>query len=179
MEILIMPQPLISVRPPHAGGDKDFDGNGPDFRLWIGLEVQRESILHLFWYMKFVENKPDSTTFEGSGSMPLYDIDRDYPGYKIERIITPSTFEHTGTDQDHAVNKYLVGIGSKSLVREIEVMGDKDGGIWGGPDEPWMSVYFNPIRLSLTEPNVFQYIPNWISPKLFISKNPFKPALQE
>ncbi|MCU0423972.1 MAG: hypothetical protein MUC81_14310 [Bacteroidia bacterium] len=172
MEILVMPQPLISIRPQHAAGDREFDGNGPDFRLYIALEISNDNLLYLFWYMKFIETKPDSTTFEGNGSMPLFNTERDSPGFKIKRIVTPSTFEYASTDRDHAVNKYLIGVGSHSLVREIEVMGDSDGGIFGDDDSPWMSVYFNPIRIELFEPSSIKNAPTWVNPKSFRPKMP-------
>jgi hypothetical protein len=161
MEFLIMPPALVSIPQRHTHGDTDFDGNGPLFKIWVGLEITRESVLHAFWATHFIETKDNHTTFESTGSVALYDISNDFPGYKLTRVISPSSFNYEGVDTDHNVNTYNIGSGSHSLVKSIEVMGDSDGGVFGGRDNPWVTVNFNPIRVEISEPGVFTMKPNW------------------
>lgn len=142
---LMLPN-IVQFRPRHTGGDKDFDGNGPRITITTNIgAISDGRTLQASVFSLFQETKSDWTTFTGTTTSSV-DIEELYPGWRIDTILS-STFDHPlpFVDTDHDLDIVL----GNSLVQNYEIQGDKDGGIFGGDDDPFVSILFNPVQVRL------------------------------
>ena len=134
--------------PGHTEGDTDFDGNGPS--VYISADVKRKANqLVLAVYAIFQETKSDWTTFEGHFEQTFYDVHLQHPGWRILSI--QGNFHQvyqtvlTGTGQ-HTISPF----GTSDFVNNMVLVGDSDGGAFGGDDKPRIvTLGFNKIELKL------------------------------
>ena len=145
--VTVQPPPVVGFRPGHTDGDADFDGHGPFVHLVA--QVRRSGgLLLLDTSAFFQETAADWTTFEGTLSEPFLDVDRAWPGWRIQAVRGPAY-------QD--VQLRLAGYGhhhfhygEDGFVRSLVLRGDSDGGVFGGRDRPEIvAMHFNPLRLEL------------------------------
>ncbi|OLP20068.1 hypothetical protein BST81_02180 [Leptolyngbya sp. 'hensonii'] len=149
----------IFIQGAHVGGDTDFDGNGPD--LVIDTTVMRRGP-KLFARVRatWTETKQDFTRFEGdSGDVEIFNVDQRFPGWNIKSVNGNETFDFTMADPTfrrrlfgHNVQP-LFSHGS-SLVLMYQVIGDSDGGIFGGDDHPELTVIFHPLEVAIEHPTI-------------------------
>ena len=176
--ITIQLPPSVGLDPKHTGtGDTDFDGNGPQLVAIpeVSITPDRRAIEVTFADITFKETKGDGTTFSARYVTALsYDLDdlfRDQgiQGYIFAELdndgrregendkISSNSDEYvfpqqqrpgqrTYEDNNHDVD-YLPG---GDLISQYAVVGDTDGGLFGGPDQPILQVLaFNPIDVFL------------------------------
>ena len=133
-------------RPSHTRGDKDFDGNGPNTIITTNLGATSDGrTLQASVSSFFEETKSDWTTFTGRTTSSV-DIGGLYPGWRIDSILSSTSDELRFVDTDHSLD--IFG-GSTPLVQRYEIQGDKDGGIFGGDDDPFVTLLFNPVQVRL------------------------------
>jgi hypothetical protein len=141
---------INNFEPGHTDGDTDFDGNGP--LVSITADVKRKgSLLILDVYAFFQETKSDWTTFEGNFQQTFYDVSLQHPGWRIQSIQGKmhQTYETvlTGYGQ-HTISPF----GTSDFVKSMVLVGDSDGGAFGGDDKPRIvSLAFNEIELRLVK----------------------------
>ncbi len=127
-------------------GDDEFDGHGPFFRIETHLGSNR-STLWTSVSAFFEETRSDWTTFARTSDPRLiFNVEEQYPGWEIASVETPTFDLLEGVDQDHEVNYYS---GTTPLVERYAVQGDTRQRLGIGSDEPWVTVFFNPIQVTL------------------------------
>ncbi|NEP12527.1 MAG: hypothetical protein F6K14_20425 [Symploca sp. SIO2C1] len=141
--IAIQPSPIV-FNPPHTEGDTDFDGNGPNINIETRLE-RAGSVLNITLRATFRETKSDWTTFAGQITQRVFDVETEHPGWDIQSVHSQFVDTLNVTDFDHNINSYP----RQGLVSLYEIQGDTDGGVFGGDDQPWVQVFFNPFELTL------------------------------
>lgn len=115
--------PPITYNPPKVGGgDNDFDGNGPQIWTQVSLSVVGGSAVNATIFMRARETTSDWT--EASGSMPPRTVFNVEPGWRIDRLLTPSTSAlDVFTSSGHALQKRNPGPPCEAE----EIQGDTDG----------------------------------------------------
>jgi subtilisin family serine protease len=125
-------------------GDSDFDGNGPRVGITTSVRAQG-SILTVSVNALFEETESDFTTYSRSFTQDI-DLSSQLPtGFVIDRIVSDLENQFIYTDTDHDLNNF--DFGPDELVSRYEIQGDSDGGWFGGDDNPFVRVLFNPIRV--------------------------------
>ncbi|MBC7920284.1 MAG: hypothetical protein H7Z75_04265 [Ferruginibacter sp.] len=133
----------VDFTPPHVGGDRDFDGNGPRVNAEVSAYVENNTVKARI-YMKAVETKSDYTRAEGSRVVTLYTAPNNL---KIEKITSGTTTSHAYTDSNHELDVFNAGNGE--LVKRFEFTGDGDDNEAGTRTK--VRVKFNPMRIELKE----------------------------
>jgi hypothetical protein len=141
---------INNFAPGHTEGDTDFDGNGPS--VYVSADVKRKgSQLVLAVYAIFQETESDWTTFEGSLEQTFYDVNLQHPGWRIQSL--QGNFHQvyqsvlTGYGQ-HTISAF----GTSDFVSNMVLVGDSDGGTFGGDDKPKIvKLGFNKIELKLVK----------------------------
>lgn len=174
--IQLPPSPRLNPR--HTGiGDTDFDGNGPQLVAIpeVSIAPNGRSIEVTFEEITFKETKADGTSFSvRNATAAVYTLDdlfndQGIQGYIFEELDDDGILEgendkisseldeyffpelqapgqRTYEDNDHDVNLIPGG----DLISQYAVFGDADGGLFGGPDQPWLRVQaFKPIDVFL------------------------------
>jgi subtilisin-like proprotein convertase family protein len=136
---------IFQFRPLHTRGDREFDGNGPDVVSRTNL-TSSGSFLNLSSNATFTETKSDWTTFGGSTSRSV-NVGALYPGWRIDSIVSPTSDTLSYRDTNHSLD--IFNRGTTGLARRYEFQGDRNGGLFGGADDPWVSIAFNPARIRL------------------------------
>jgi hypothetical protein len=124
--------------------------HGRDSRLDISADVKRKANhLVLAIYAIFQETKSDWTTFEGSFEETFYDVNLQHPGWRILSIqgnfhqVYQTVLNGTG---QHTISPF----GTSEFVNNLVLVGDSDGGTFGGDDKPRIvKLGFNKIELKL------------------------------
>jgi hypothetical protein len=125
-------------------GDSDFFGHGPRVNITTSVRAQG-SILTVSVNALFEETESDFTTYSRSFTQDI-DLSSQLPtGFVIDRIVSDLETRFSYTDTDHDVNSF--NFGSDELVSRYEIQGDSNGGFFGGDDNPFVRVRFNPIRV--------------------------------
>jgi hypothetical protein len=125
-------------------GDSDFDGNGPAVNITTSVRAQG-SILTVSVNALFEETEDDFTTYSRSFTQDI-DLSSQLPtGFVIDRIVSDLENRFAYTDTDHDLDGF--DFGPDELVSRYEIQGDSDGGFFGGDDNPFVRVLFNPIRV--------------------------------
>lgn len=144
-------QPFITeaLCPTKIGGDREFDGNGPNVTASAVLFTsadQKELWAHIELHVK--ETKSDWSEAQGGWDLPVW------PG-KLNAKITgftpagPSTTEYR--DRNHQLD--IPSIGGSALVQRFEILGDTGGDDIGNCtlDDVYVKVFFNQIQVSYLE----------------------------
>ncbi|OKH29771.1 hypothetical protein NIES2119_31995 [[Phormidium ambiguum] IAM M-71] len=146
LPVVNIPLPeIFQFRPLHTRGDREFDGNGPDVVSRTNL-TSSGSLLNLSTNATFTETKSDWTTFSGSTSRSV-NVSTMYPGWRIDSIVSPTSDTLNYRDTNHSLD--IFNRGTTGLARRYEFQGDRNGGLFGGADDPWVSIAFNPARIRL------------------------------
>lgn len=140
--------PQITYHPPHVGGDTDFDGNGPAFAVLVQL-LNTPPTITLRIEATFTETKSDYTRFAGVFDTPVYNVGQANPGYEIETIDGGAWASFVGVDQNHAPETMVPTGGT--LVNSATIVGDSNGGIFGGDDRPSVTLNFHPVTVCLRQ----------------------------
>ena len=158
LQIIQNPKPEINIQipnftviPPRVGGDDEFEGNGPRIRIQTQA-IAQGSTLQVVGNALFEETESDFTTFSSSFASNLVDISADFPGFVIDSILSESLDGLETTDVDlHQTQGFTQD--SNDLVARYVVQGDTFQSIFGGSDEPFVSISFNPVRVRLRSPS--------------------------
>ncbi len=138
--IALRPTPVF--RPDHIAGDREFAGNGPQVDAWANI-YPLGSKIYVNYGVTFQETG-GATLFEGSDTGECADA-----GKEIIEILSDTEGEISFTDRDTTVN-VAVG-GASGLIRKARIQGDTNSGIFSGNDDPWIQLYFNPIKVSVAD----------------------------
>jgi hypothetical protein len=144
--VSVSPKSMTRLCPDHIGGDREFNGHGPNVNCWAKLEIRNQRQVWVKVYLHAKETKSDWSECEGSWEKLLYECE---PDWTIRRILTDMTSEASYTDTDHSLDAPSVDGGY--LVRRFEVMGDTDDKDIGNctDDDVYMNVYFNEVRIEI------------------------------
>ena len=134
-----IPLQPIEFEPPLVRPDDDFDGNGPLMDAFVQLRVNDgdvEGRVHLH-AQEWDSGRPraDFTTFDGWSDWQTL-----FTG-NVARVLSPMQTERVFVDTDH-LDDILTG---DELVSQYIFQGDTDGGVFGGPDNPKVTVLFNDL----------------------------------
>jgi hypothetical protein len=147
MDVYVQIPATGRFRPSHVQGDREFWGHGPVVDIWAEVYPLGTKI-YLRYSTRFQETGGDNTRFEGSDNVEIYDVARQEPGKNIVSILTPRYEQFQFTDRDTRVNEFFRG--PTTLINRVTIQGDTYGGIFGGPDDPWIELTFNPAIVRLT-----------------------------
>lgn len=172
--ITIQPESLRLRATQRTRGDGDFDGNGPNMYLYAFLYVANQYQIGLKFTVRFQETRRDWTTYEGSFSGIVYDVRNQGGRYKVLNVITPafSKVERLEGYGEHSLGPY----GMEGIVREAVAIGDEDGGVFGGNDQPEVTVHFNSVRIEVEDPPSLRDFPEWFEmasppPRLIVNND--------
>jgi hypothetical protein len=143
MEIVILPDPLLSLCPVHTSGDLEFFGNGPSVTAAVEFLVINDTLVANVDF-SMVETEQDWTGAEYYESHVLWTA---ASGCKIKSISTDTYSDCSYTDTDLWLDScWPAGNGG---VREFQFMGDTLGLDLGfcGLYQAYANVYFNPVKL--------------------------------
>ncbi len=134
--------------PTHTGGDKEFDGHGPEVESWAKLRNVNNKEIYADLYLHEKETRSDWTECSGNWSFLIYTAPT---GWKIEEIITDIQSTTNYTDTDHALDVPTVSGGR--LVSKFEIMGDTGGNDVDHctSDDAYMNVFFNKVKVKICE----------------------------
>jgi len=144
-----IPSSITRLCPTHIGGDREFDGHGPDVTARATLSKRNNNKeVWVTLYLHAKETRSDWTEAEGTWERILWTVPA---GKKIISFETNISSEANYRDTDHALDRPSVQGGN--LVRTFEIMGDTGGNDVGNctSDDVYMNVYFNEIRGKMQE----------------------------
>ena len=142
-EVTFIPPLLPFYAPPHAGGDREFEGHGPDMTVEIDLHVVDGDQVHATFHVEAAETRWDWTLASGSASFLLHQAHE-----RIASIDSPTHFEHRYRDTDHARDVFDFPEGA-SLVKTLTCVGDTMGREAGS--RTGCSAELHPITVTLHE----------------------------
>lgn len=157
-KVVTMTIPAITeFYPAHTRGDKELHGN-PKTHLEVALHRRGQEIT-LSFYVSFVEEGGDHTTFQGGDHRVLLNVNNEFPGWTLDTVGgNPSLsspllyYAWDGYPQGHGYHHYNVA--PTGLVREFTLLADSDGGIFGGDDHPGIiSLLFNQVPVQISKPD--------------------------
>jgi len=135
--------------PTKIGGDREFDGNGPDVTasaVLFTIADQKELWAHIELHVK--ETKSDWSEAQGAWDLPVW------PGKLGARItgFSPNTPSTTGY-RDHNHQLDIPSISGSALVQRFEILGDTEDNDIGNCtlDDVYVKVFFNQIQVSYLE----------------------------
>jgi len=137
----------ITVMPRHATmpgksrGDREFDGNGPHMYCYVRLYNMGNRVEARI-VVRARETKSDWTYGTRDQRFTIYSAD---PGYEIESIVTPTTANHSYTDNDHSVDVF----NGSGPVQKFMFNGDGSGNDIGSNTK--VTIQFNALRVQLKE----------------------------
>lgn len=144
-EYRFTPLPITRLCPNQIGGDREFDGHGPEVRCSATLKLEnsgKELWVTITLHAK--ETRSDWSEADGKWERKLETAP---VGKKFVRIVsdTYSTAQYTDTNHRLDLPQVLGG----SLVEKFEVMGDTGGNDIGNctDDDVYLNVHFNEIVL--------------------------------
>lgn len=143
------PQAITRLCPTHIGGDREFDGHGPDVTARASLDVRSSNTeIWVTLYLHAKETRDDWTEAEGNWERHLWTAP---PGYSILNILTHQSSNANYRDTDHDLDRPSVQGGN--LVSRFEIMGDTGGNDVGNctGDDVYMNVYFNEVQVRIQE----------------------------
>lgn len=143
------PGEITRLCPTHIGGDRDFNGNGPDVNIRTNLEIRnakKEIWVQIYLHAK--ETKADWTEAKGKWDRKLWTAPA---GKIISRIESDMSSTASYRDTNHSLDRPTVTGGT--LVSSFEVMGDTRGNDVGNctSDDVYLNVYFNDITVSIAK----------------------------
>lgn len=149
------------------GGDREFDGHGPEIRAWIQLKIVNNKYIDAVLYMHARETTADWSETEGTWTKRLYTAPA---GHQIKEIISGKYSEVHYVSRP-GVNAFsprglAQALGSTrgadapfkddGLVTRWNIVGDTGGGDISDDDNPHddtqVAVQLNPIKLKLSKP---------------------------
>ncbi len=139
--IALRPTPVF--RPDNVVPDREFGGNGPQVDAWAEISSIGSKI-YVDYGVTFQETG-GATRFEGIAE-PFECGDA---GKEIKEILSDIRGEISFTDRDTNVN-VVVG-GASGLIRKASIQGDTNSGIFSGNDDPWIQLFFNPIKVIVAD----------------------------
>lgn len=141
------PKPIRGLCPKHVGGDREFDGHGPDVKASASLRIShdRRSIIATM-SLDAKETKRNWSHAKGNFRRAIYQAPE---GYRVAKIMSDTTSHTRYRDTDHAIDRPHVAGGK--LVRTFEIKGDTKGRDIGNctNDDVFMNVHFNPLKVRL------------------------------
>lgn len=145
------PAPMTRLCPTHVGGDREFNGHGPDVTANASLEIRnsnREVWIVLYLHAK--ETRSDWTEAERTWSQRLWTAPS---GSNIVNIVSDESSNASYRDTDHDLDRPTVRGGT--LVSVFEIMGDTGGNDVGNctSGDVYMNVYFNPVQVRIQNTN--------------------------
>ncbi len=141
---------IIGFQPPNTRGDKEFAGNGPLINIQAEA-VPQGTTLQVFGNASFTETEPDFTTFGGSFSSSIVDINSLYPGFVIDSIVRGGGLDILNTTDVGLHDTQVIFQDGNDLVARYDIQGDtRQRGLFNrGSDEPFVSISFNPVKARL------------------------------
>ncbi|MEL6589513.1 MAG: hypothetical protein AAFQ87_06725 [Bacteroidota bacterium] len=144
----LQPPNFLKKCPTHIGGDREFDGNGPNTtcRATLSIVNQDEVWVEIYFHVK--ETKSDWTEARYRESFKLGNIPN---GFRFNRYLSDTETIWTYTDTDHSVDTRSYS--SAHLVKEFRAKGDTGGNDVGNctNDDAYLSVLFHKVRLEIIE----------------------------
>lgn len=146
------------------GGDREFDGHGPEIWAWIKLKIVDKKYIDAEVYMHARETVADWSETEGTWTIRLYTVP---PGYEITGILSGKYSEvhyvsQRGTNSFHPAAITQMGGATKGidapfkddgLVTRWNIVGDTAGDDIStddnAHDDTQVAVQLNPMKIKL------------------------------
>jgi len=121
---------LLTNKPKHTNGDRNFVNNGPKVHSNIRLSHTDKTAKAEF-YVRAKETKSDWTTAMETKNFTVYSAPS---GWKIEEI---SSDKYTAVSGEYPEKgtKSIEEMGSQELVKRFEIYGNDANGLWDAKDE--------------------------------------------
>ncbi len=140
-----IPTNLIKLCPVLVGGDKEFDGHGPNIDFEISLFIAGVNSDQIWYKIKFhlKETTSDWSEANYETSKHFYSIPS---SKKLIRIVSKN-ISNSFEDLDHKVS--IFNYSTTFVASKIEILGDTSDNDIGNctDDDSSMSVYWNPIKV--------------------------------
>jgi hypothetical protein len=129
--------------PQHIGGDREFNGHGPEVEVIAELTAVPTTRLSVCFYMHQVETRHDWSEAELNRCFWLYTAPS---GKQITQIWNATEFYLFYVDNDHAEDRFFP---PDNLVREFRIKGDTSGKDIGNctSDDAYLSVILESINV--------------------------------
>ncbi len=136
--------------PTHIGGDREFDGHGPNMTAQARIYIVNEKEIWAEIYYHVKETVSDWTEAKGEWSYKIWPTSQNPapPNYKIRRILSSVSSARTHRDDDHSPDI----LSSSGLVDNFICVGDTGGddvGNCNGNNDANIKVQYNTIRIEV------------------------------
>jgi len=141
----IIPQSRTRLCPKICGGDKEFNGNGPEVNATASLFIKDKKALWVKIYLKAKETKHDYTCTKGEWTYPVWEAPNNF---EITDFSPSGVSKARYIDTNHQLDK--PSISGSSLVRKFEIMGDTGGDDTGNctGNDVYINTYFNEVSIN-------------------------------
>ena len=141
------PDAIRRLCPTHIGGDRDFNGHGPEVSASVRLRIENSREIWVQLDLNARETRPDHTEAEGRWADRL--LFTAPAGEIIRSIDSDMRSDANYTDTDHDVDAPSVQGGN--LASRFLIRGDTGGNDVGNctDDDVYMTVEFNEVRVTL------------------------------
>jgi PKD repeat protein len=145
--VSVTPNATGRLYPTHTGGDREFDGHGPNVTLRATLQTSADATkLEVVIYMHARETTPDWSEAEDTWTFTVYTAPS---GWKVSDIpVADNPFVVTYTDTNHDIKNHE---GTWVILRSV---GDTDGndiGGTGGDNDTNVSATFKTFSIEIEE----------------------------
>ena len=151
--IEFVPDAITRLCPDHRGGDREFDGHGPNVTAHADLEIKLNTELWVKLYLHVKETRDDWTEAEQTWDRLLWTAPS---GYVIAGVASDMDSNAFYEDTNHELDRPAVRGGD--LVRQFEIIGDTGGNDVSNctDDDVYMNVYFNKVTVLVQRANTMQ-----------------------
>lgn len=142
--IEFVPDAITRLCPDHRGGDREFEGHGPNVTANANLEIRLNTELWVKLYLHVKETRADWTEAEQTWDRQIWSAPSGYVILGVASDLDSNTFYE---DSNHELDRPAVRGGD--LVRQFEILGDTGGDDVSHctDDDVYMNVYFNKVSV--------------------------------
>lgn len=151
--IEFVPDAITRLCPDHRGGDREFNGHGPNVTAHADMEIKLNTELWVKLYLHVKETRADWTEAEHTWDRQLWTAPS---GYVILGVASDMDSNAFYEDSNHELDRPAVRGGD--LVRQFEILGDTGGDDVSNctDDDVYMNVYFNKVNVVVQRANTVQ-----------------------
>ena len=139
----------LTFHPLRFKGDREFMGHGPEVNVRVDVYVE-DNKLKLKVYMRAREKTGGDYHDTWAESNRVWTIAPPPSGTEIRAVIGSRTSSHSYTDNDGAVDSFLLG--PEGPASRLDIIGDTSGNdVGSSKGDTGVTVYFNPIRYQVIQ----------------------------